>query len=78
MTQPTAIWQHVKDLYVQCSLQVRNFNEPGFCMSDCCGKHATSVVVMGDNSRMFRCGEHEAVRRIETGPVEVNVRINHS
>lgn len=55
----------VADMYVQCSLQTHNFYEPGFAMSDCCRRPATSAVVFSDDGRkMWRCDEHKGVRRI--------------
>lgn len=73
---PPAPWKRVRDLYVGCSLKVRNLDEPGFALSDCCQRHAISVVVMEGGERMYRCDVHEGIRRIVRGPVETNVRIN--
>lgn len=58
--------------FVQCSLQVRNFDTPGFAMSDCCGRLASTGVVVLNKGTVgygiyWRCPEHKGVRDIRTG-----------
>lgn len=65
----------VRDLNVQCSLQVRNFESLGFAMSDCCRKPATSAVEFEDGRKMWRCPEHEGIRTITKGRVIHQVEI---
>lgn len=57
----------VRDLHVQCSLRVRNFDAPGVAMSDCCGRSAGSAVEYPDGRKMWRCGEHEGLIDVRTG-----------
>lgn len=70
------VTKYVKDLYVNCSLQVRNFDKQGVTMSDCCGRHATSAVLMEDDAKMWRCREHAGIRVLRTGQILLAVEIN--
>ncbi len=59
-------------MYVQCSLQVKNFDRGGMAMSDCCRGTAHSAVELANGNRMYRCTAHEGLRDIrtgETGPI---------
>lgn len=64
----------VTDMFVECSLQVRNFEARGIAMSDCCREHATSVVEMENGNQMFRCEEHKGIRRLQKGPVRLTIQ----
>lgn len=65
----------VHEMYVHCSLQVRNFDAVGVALSDCCQEHATSVVDMGDGRLMYRCERHRGVRRMERGTSRSTVMV---
>lgn len=65
----------VKDMYVQCSLVVRNHGAIGFAASDTCKVHATSAVEMANGDRMYRCEKHRGIRRLETGPAWETVNV---
>lgn len=64
----------VTDMFVECSLQVRNFEARGIAMSDCCRAPATSVVEMENGNQMFRCEEHKGIRRLQKGPVRLTIQ----
>ena len=68
----------ISGLGYRCSLRVRNFNEPGHAMSDCCGTLATSAVVMENGNKMWRCPIHRGVRYMETGPVVTMISIKET
>ena len=61
-------FQRVADLNVTCSLKVRNFDKPSLAMSDCCGAPAKFAVEMVNKNKMWRCGQHQNIRSLETGP----------
>lgn len=63
----------IRDMYVECSLQVRNHHKQGVAMSDCCRQLATTAVVMEDGKQMWRCGKHRGIRRLEVGPVVTKI-----
>lgn len=71
------MYKAITDMYVNCSLQVRNFDGPAVCMSDCCGRHATAAVVMEDGKKMWRCSEHSSIRRTRYGMSDLGVTITH-
>ena len=61
----------VKDMFVQCSLPIKNFRSPGLAMSDCCEAPALFAVKFSNGAYMFRCDEHKNVVSIDPrGPVE--------
>jgi len=57
----------IRDLFVECALQVINFNSPGVAMSDCCRGFALSGVVMPNGVTMWRCKNHEGMVDFRTG-----------
>lgn len=49
-------------MYVNCSLQMRNFERGGVAASDCCGYHAISAVYQPSNGNWYyRCLRHEGL-----------------
>lgn len=69
-------FQRVAELNVRCSLPLRNLNSPGAAFSDCCGRAARFAVIMENGSKMWRCAEHQNIRRIETGPSVTYIESN--
>lgn len=65
----------VVDLYVECSLRVRNFESHGLCMSDCCGKTATTAVQTRDGHSLYRCPEHKGIITLQKGPIVETVPV---
>lgn len=66
----------IADMYVQCSLQLRNFDRPGVAMSDCCSRPANTGVLLSDGKIMWRCIVHEGerdIRSLELGPVVTKI-----
>lgn len=57
----------IKDLYVECALQVDNFNRGSVAMSDCCRRSATSGVLMPSGITTWRCRVHEGMVDFRTG-----------
>jgi hypothetical protein len=56
--------RRVADLFVQCSLQVRNLDTGYVAMSDCCRAPANSAVVMDNGRQMWRCDTHRGIRAV--------------
>lgn len=78
ITAPNTVMRKVSSMFVECSLQIVNFDRGGVAMSDCCRGHAVSAVEMSNGMRMWRCRDHEGVRNArtgETGPVHVEVLV---
>jgi hypothetical protein len=65
----------VADLFVECSLRVRNFDSVGLCMSDCCGKPANSAVRTSDNHYLYRCVQHQGIVQMQRGPIVAKVPV---
>lgn len=65
----------VADLHVQCSLRVRNFEQPGFAMSDCCGKPAVSAVEDAQGRKLWRCLAHQGILVLQHGPIHQLVEV---
>jgi hypothetical protein len=62
----------VRDLNVQCSLDVRTPEERrrgGFAMSDACRKHATNAVETETGNYLYRCEEHRGIITVVIGPI---------
>lgn len=60
MAKPKLVERDIRDLYVRCSLQVRNHGAPGAAASDNCGRPATSGVVDPETKNVsYRCVTHE-------------------
>jgi hypothetical protein len=57
----TVTYVPVADLYVQCSLQVRNFHERGVAMSDCCQVSAMFAVEDPKGMFRYRCPDHRCI-----------------
>jgi hypothetical protein len=54
----------VKDLFLKCSLQMRNFYKEGKAASDCCQAPATTAVRMASGVMSYRCNFHRGMRQI--------------
>lgn len=68
----------VHKMFERCSFRVRNLDQPGFAVSDCCGGHATSAVVDGD-VRMYRCEQHRGmIDHTRTGATVTAVYVQRS
>lgn len=65
----------IVDLFVGCSLRLRNLDQPGFAASDACGRGADTGVVMENGGVMWRCMEHRGMRTIQgdIGPVVTHI-----
>lgn len=70
------MYKQIADMNVRCSLQVRNFNERGVAMSDCCGGYAPYAVCMDDGSKMYRCWDHRFIQNFNFGPFITEVYID--
>jgi hypothetical protein len=71
----------IAELYVNCSLQLINFDRPGLAASDTCQQPATSAVELPNGNIMWRCPRHEGMRTLtpgDTGPVHTHLIIRSS
>ncbi len=66
----------VANLYMQCTLRVRNLDSPGWAASDNCGMLASTAVRMPDDYLYWRCGAHEGIVSAVFGEVVREVKVN--
>lgn len=62
-------WQAhpIGTLFVNCSLRLRNFDQPGLAASDTCQAPADTAVEMDNGNLMWRCPVHRSMRTM-SGP----------
>lgn len=59
----------IADLFVNCSLQLRNFDRPGLAASDTCQQPADTAVELPSGNIMWRCPRHRGMRTLTIGDV---------
>lgn len=69
-------------LFVNCSLRLRNFGQPGAAASDNCNHLADSGVELDNGNIMWRCARHRGIRSIhpaaDLGPVHTHIIVRSS